>query len=87
MGKLSKGVILCTIDIVGLYPNIPHAEGLASFRMLLNAKKEKKVTSEILVELAKVAKTSKKQLRGTEVETKFAPPYVIQFMAGLGERH
>ena len=28
LGKLSQGVILCTIDVVGLYPNIPHSEGL-----------------------------------------------------------
>ena len=86
-GKLKVWAILLNIDIIGLYPNTPYAEGLASFRMLLDARKEKKVTSEILVELAKIAKTSKKQLRGTEIGTKFAPPYVIQFMTDLGERH
>ena len=30
LGKLSQGAILCTIDVVGLYPNIPHSEGLNS---------------------------------------------------------
>ena len=28
LGKLLQGAILCTIDVVGLYPNIPHSEGL-----------------------------------------------------------
>ena len=27
--QLQEGKILCTIDIVGLYPNIPHDEGLS----------------------------------------------------------
>ena len=28
LGQLPEGTILCTIDVVGLYPNIPHDEGL-----------------------------------------------------------
>ena len=27
--KLPDNVILCTVDVVGLYPNIPHDEGLS----------------------------------------------------------
>ena len=30
LGKLPQGAILCTVDVVGLYPNIPHSEGLTS---------------------------------------------------------
>ena len=30
LGSLPKSAILCTADVVGLYPNIPHEEGLAS---------------------------------------------------------
>ena len=29
---LPDNVILCTIDVVGLYPNIPHEEGLAAIK-------------------------------------------------------
>ena len=29
-------VILCTIDVVGLYPNIPHDEGLTAMRKTLD---------------------------------------------------
>ena len=47
LGQLPEGAILCTIDVVGLYPNIPHEEGLASLRKFLDARTEKKVTTEI----------------------------------------
>ena len=29
LGQLPERTILCTIDLVGLYPNIPHDEGIA----------------------------------------------------------
>ena len=52
LGQLPEGAILCTIDVVG--PNIPHEEGLASLRRFLDARTEKKVTTETLVELAEI---------------------------------
>ena len=52
MGQLPEGAILYTIDVVGLYPNILHEEGLASLRRFLDARMEKKETTETLVELA-----------------------------------
>ena len=33
--KLPDGIILCTMDVVGLYPNIPHEEGLPALRKRL----------------------------------------------------
>ena len=48
--QLSEGAILCTIDVVGLYLNIPHEEGLASLRRILDAGTEKKVPTEALLE-------------------------------------
>ena len=54
LGQLPEGAILCTIVVVGLYPNILHEEGLASLRRFLEARTEKKVTTEILVELAEI---------------------------------
>ena len=45
LGQLPEGAILCTIDVVGLYPNIPHEEGLTSLRKFLDARTEKKVTN------------------------------------------
>ena len=34
LGQLPEGAIFCTIDVVGLYPNIPHGEGLSLRRFL-----------------------------------------------------
>ena len=93
LGQLPEGAILCTIDVVG--PNIPHEEGLASLRRFLDARTEKKVKTETLVELAEIVLKNNifhfngktlKQLRGTATGTKFAPPYAILFMADLEER-
>ena len=59
LGQLSEGAILCTNDLVGLYPNIPHEESLASLRKFLNARTEEKVTTEILAELAQIVLKNK----------------------------
>jgi hypothetical protein len=32
LGDIPEGAILCTMDVVGLYPHIPHLEGLSSMR-------------------------------------------------------
>ena len=95
LGQLPEGAILCTIDVVGLNPNIPHEETLASLRKFLEARTEKKVTTETLLELAEIVLKSSifqfsektlKQLRGTAIDAKFSPPYAIIFMADLEER-
>ena len=54
LGSLPKNAILCTIDVVGLYPNIPHEEGLASIRKHLDNRENKEVTTDTLVELADI---------------------------------
>ena len=46
MGQLQEETIFDTIDVVGLYSNIPHEEGLASLRKFLDARAEKEVTAE-----------------------------------------
>ena len=91
--KLPSDVILCTVDVVGLYPNIPH-EGLSALRKRLNNRKEKYISTDRLCDLAgvvlknnifKFSKKIFKQKRGTAIGTKFAPPYSILFMAELEE--
>ena len=95
LGKLPQGAILCTIDVVGLYPNIPHSEGLTSLRRVLELRDNKQISSETLVELAEIVLKNNifqfdeetfKQVRGTAIGTKFAPPYAILFMADLEEK-
>ena len=39
------------MDVVGLYPNIPHDEGLSALRKRLGERYEKDVSTETLVEL------------------------------------
>ena len=45
LGSLPDGVILCTMDVVGLYPNVPHGEGLASLRR--KTRDNKQISSEL----------------------------------------
>ena len=92
--NLPDDIILCTVDVVGLYPNIPHDEGLSALRKRLDLRQEKDVTTSILVQLAEVVlknniftfkEKTLKQKWGTAIGTKFAPPYSILFMAELEE--
>ena len=66
---------MCTIDVVGLYPNIPHDQGLFALRKLLDLRQEKDVTTSTLAE----------EKQDTAISTKFALPYNIFFMAELEE--
>ena len=73
---------------------ISHEEGLASLRKFLDARSEKKVTTETLLELAEIVlknifqfnEKTLKQLRDTTIGTKFAPPYATIFMDDPEER-
>ena len=91
---LPDDLILCTIDVVGLYPNIPHEEGLIAIRKALDTRKDKTISTDSLIELAECVlknnifehdKSVFKQLRGTVIGTKMAPPYAIIFMDSLEE--
>ena len=82
------------MDVVGLYPNIPHEEGLSALRKRLETRKEKYVSTENITDIAEVVlknniftfgKKTLKQKPGTAIGTKFAPPYSILFMAELEE--
>ena len=37
---LPADLILCTVDVVGLYPNMPHEEGLVVIRKALDTRKD-----------------------------------------------
>ena len=93
---MPDGAILCTMDVVGLFPNIPHGEGLASLRWFLETRDNKHIASDTLTELAEVVLKNNifefdektfKQKRGTVIETKFASPYAILFMADFEEKN
>ena len=42
------------MDVVGLYPNIPHEEGLSALRKRLESRKEKYVSIDTIIDLAEV---------------------------------
>ena len=49
---LPGDVILCTIDVVGLLPNILHNEGLVAMRETLDLWKDKRISTQSPTELA-----------------------------------
>ena len=54
--KLPGNIILCTVDLVDLYPNILHEEGLSSLMKRLDNQMEKYISSGTLCDLAEVLK-------------------------------
>ena len=97
--SLPEDIILCKIDVVvGLYPKIIGSNGfpLVAMWKALDAPGDKMVSTESLTELAECALKNNtfehntsfyKQLRGTVIETKMAPPYTVIFMGDLEEKH
>ena len=86
---LPDDLILCATDIVGLYPDILHEEELIAIRRALDSRKNKTISTDSLIKLAECVlknnifehdKSVFKQLRGTAIRTKMAPPCAIMFI-------
>ena len=82
---LPEDTIVCTIDVVGLYPNIPHVY-VTAIKEALDAREDKTVSTETIMELAELVLQNNffthnnnvyKQKHGTAIGTKFAPPYAV----------
>ena len=78
IGKLREGAILCNMDVVGLYPNIPHGEGLASLYKFLESRENKQISSDTLEELVEIVLSIvylnlKKKLSNKKVEPLLEP--------------
>ena len=91
---LPDDIILCAIDVVGLYPNIPHDEGLMALRKSIESAENKAISTGSLMDLAECVLKNNifghnlsffKQLMGTAIGTKMCPPYAIIFMGNLEE--
>ena len=83
------------MDVVGLYPDIPHDEGLPFLKDFLDSRVDKQVTTDTLIELAELVLKNNifqfsdniyKKIRGTTIGTKFVTPYAILFMSALEEK-
>ena len=91
---LSWLVILCTLDVLGLCRNILHDKGLIAKRKALHLRKDKRFSSESLVELAECSLKNNilynlsfyRQLRKTAIGTKIGPPYTNIFLGDLEEQ-
>ena len=86
---IPQGAIIVTADFVGLYPSIPHDDGLEALRKALDNRENKKISTDDLTKMTEfVLKNNyfefngkvKKQISGTAIGTKFAPPYACIFM-------
>ena len=91
---LPDDLVLCTIDAVDLYPNIPHQEGLIANRRALDTRKHKTISTDSLIELGGCVlknnifehdKSVFNQLKGTAIGTKMVLPDAIIFMDSLEE--
>ena len=54
MTDLPRDIILCSVDLVGLYPNIPHDKGLSALQKRLELRRDRKANTSTLVELAEI---------------------------------
>ena len=52
LGKIPEGDLLCTVDVVGLYPSIPRGEGSEAIRGALDRWENPGVATDTLVGLA-----------------------------------
>ena len=94
VGHIPSTAILCSIDVIGLYPHIPHEEGLEALRQAL-LKVGRDMPIDRLVALAKIILENNyfefdekvfRQKLGTAIGTKFAPGFANIFMGYLEER-
>ena len=54
MDRFPEGAIVVTIDTVGLYPHIPHNEGVGAIRKILNMRTNQVIPSDDIVNLAEL---------------------------------
>ena len=46
ISRIPEGAILCTVGVVGLYPSIPHGEGLEAIREALDRRENPNVATD-----------------------------------------
>lgn len=101
LGRLPEGSILCTVDVVGLYPHIPHDEGVAALKEALlkfdgfnegdweGSLNEDVVTfTDLVLRNNNFEFNGKHYLQklGTAIGTRMAPSYANIFMDNLERR-
>ena len=86
LGEVPEGAILVTADVIGLYPSIPHTEGLEVLRKQYDKFLHKKAPTEDIIKLADFVLKNNffefnskffQQISGTAIGTKFAPHMLV----------
>ena len=54
IGEIPSGSLLVTFDVVGLYPHIPHEEGIETMKKYLNVREDQSVSTNSLCDLARM---------------------------------
>ena len=87
--NIPENSILVTADVVGLYPSIPHAEGLNALKNVLDRRAQNLIPTEKLLNFAEFVLKNNyfefdgqtmQQISGTAIGTKCAPAYACIFM-------
>ena len=90
--KLPSNTVPITIDVTGLYTNIPHEQGLETLRQALDTREDKTVPTDFLIKLmhhvlsANTFEFNSKlylQLIGTAMGTRAAPTFSNLYMASI----
>ena len=94
-GPLPPGTLMIVADVVSLYTNIPHSEGLEACEIHLNKRASQTIPTPFLLSLIQFVLTKNNfffsnrhfiQTQGTAMGTKMAPSYACLFMGVLEER-
>ena len=89
LGSVPQNALLVTANMVGLYPSIPHQDGLEALSIKLEQREDKIVPATYLLEIAcfvfknnylEFDSMIKQQVSGTAIGNKFAPLYECIFM-------
>ena len=88
--KFPKGTFPVSIDVVGLYNNIPNDEGLKAFEDALNTREDKSIPTDLLIKLKRLVLTKNIlefdkdfwiQIIGVAMGVPSAPTYANIFIA------
>ena len=87
-GALPENAILVTVDVVFLYPSIPHEAGLQALEEALENRNHKQISTDKLVKMAQFVLKNNfyefnndvfQQISVTAIGTEFAQPYACIF--------
>ena len=86
IGKVPEGSFLVTADVVGLYPSIPHKEGILALKSKLEEQTSSKIPTNDLVKLAEFVLKNNFFEFNNEIKQQikychwFAPPYACVYV-------